>query len=193
MGLLRRLLLSPVDGLLLGGGRLLSAVQTAAGLEAAGRELSGAEVAALVRVFEGSVDYSRVQVKEGTSGLLTVAGRPFVHGDSVYVPTGWLPLTGDTLTHELVHVWQFQHGGADYMREALVAQWLGDGYDWKKGVAEGRAWAQLNPEQQAALIEAGHQAGFFDRPGQTFSCGGTDYTVYLARAVAELRAGRGAP
>jgi hypothetical protein len=193
MGLLRRLLQTPVDAVLLGGGRFLSAVQVAAGVEPAGRALTGAELSLLHQVFGASVDYLRVRIKEGTSGLLTLAGRPFVHGDHVYVPRGWLPLSEGTLTHELVHVWQFQHGGADYMREALVAQFVGDGYDWQKGIAEGKAWAQLNPEQQAALVEAAYRAGFFEGPGRRFSVDGSDYTAYLSQALVELRAGRGAP
>ena len=158
-----------------------------------GRKLSGAEIASLQKVYGNSIDYSGVRIKEGDAGLLSLGGRPFTHGDTVYVPKGALPLSNDTLIHELAHVWQYQHGGSDYLSEALVAQTLGEGYDWMKGVDEGKSWSQLNPEQQAELIETANRSGFFEGPGRTFVYGGKDYTAYLNRAVAELRAGRGAP
>ena len=53
-----------------------------------------------------SIDYSKVRIKEGSAGLFSASGRPFTHGDTIYVPPKWLPLDASTLTPEMAHVWQ---------------------------------------------------------------------------------------
>ena len=60
----------------------------------------------------------------------------------------------------MAHVWQNQNGGTDYMTEALGGQYLGDGYNFGKGLAEGKRFADLNPEQQAELLEKAWESGF---------------------------------
>ncbi|WP_426751717.1 hypothetical protein [Myxococcus sp. Y35] len=184
---------TPVDAVLMVGGRAISAVQTLLGVEPVRRGLTGVEEAALRQVYGDSLDYSRISIKEGDAGLLTASGRPFAHGNTIYIPQRFLPLQVDLLVHEAAHVWQHQNGGTDYMSEALFAQAFGDGYNLGKALREGKSWSEMNPEQQAELLEQGYRAGFFETPPRRFYLGGVDYTAQLEAAVREVRAGRGAP
>jgi len=115
-----------------------------------------------------------------------------VLGNTIYTPPGSV---GDmeTLTHEMGHIWQHQNGGTDYVSEALWGQYLGDGYDFAKGIDEGKPFSELNPEQQAQLISTAWAQGFFSSPGNRFVYRGKDYTDYLNGALAQVRAGQGAP
>lgn len=184
---------TPIDAVLMMGGRTISAVQTLLGVEPVRRGLTGEEEAVLRQVYGDSLDYSRISIKEGDAGLLTMSGRPFVHGDTIYIPSKHLPIKVGTLVHEAAHVWQHQHGGTDYMSEALFAQFLGDGYNLGKALSEGKSWSQLNPEQQAELMKEGYLAGFFETPPRRLYINGVDYTAQIEAAVREVRAGRGAP
>ncbi len=132
-------------------------------------------------------------LKEGSSGVLTIGNRPFTHGNTIYVPRKWLPLTDQTLVHETVHVWQHQHGGTDYMSGSIWAQNFGDGYQLQPAFDAGKAWAELNPEQQARVIEVGFEAGWFDDPSKPVYLGSRDQTKYFVDALAALRNGKGAP
>ncbi len=187
----------PADLVLMLAGRVLSAVQVLAGAEPPGRRLTEDEVARLRPIFDDSLDYTRVRVKEGRLGLLGMSGRAFVHGDTVYVPGRGPPDYG-LLVHELTHVWQHQHGGTAYMSAALAAQWMGDGYDWRKAVARELRWAQLNPEQQAQLIEDAALVGLIPPavpiPPKARLKGWTEAALpLLDEALVCLRTGRGAP
>lgn len=196
-GLVKGLLQTPADATLMLGGRALSAIQTLVGAEVPGRKLSAEEMAVARQVYGDSIDYSKVRIKAGDVGLFGTTGRAFVHGDTIFVPPASLAPDGsvpnETLAHELGHVWQHQHGGTDYMSEALWAQRFGDGYDWKKGLDAGKSFGQLNPEQQAELISTAYGQGYFENPAAGFSYGGVDYTAQLRAALADIKAGRGAP
>jgi hypothetical protein len=193
LGLLKVFVQTPADALLMMGGRAISAVQTLIGLEPVGRKLSDAEIAELRKVYGDSIDYSQVRIKEGNAGLFSLTGRPFTHGNTIYVPEGSLPLQTDVLVHEMGHVWQNQHGGTDYMSEALWAQKFGDGYDYAKALSEGKSWSELNPEQQAELIETAYREGFFDGTGKRFMVNGIDYTDYMNNVMNQVHSGQGAP
>ena len=192
-GLVKLAVQTPVDAVLMMGGRAISSIQTLIGLEPPGRKLTATEIAELRKVYGDSIDYGNVKVKEGSSGLFSLTNRPFTHGDTIYVPKGSLPLSTDLLVHEMGHVWQHQHGGTDYMSEALWAQNFGDGYDFEKGVREGKSWSELNPEQQAELLQTAYRSGFFNAPGARFVYNTHDYTDYLNNALSQVRNGKGAP
>lgn len=194
---LRRVALMPSDLVLMLAGRVLSAVQVLAGVEVPGRRLTGDEVARLRPIFGESLDYGRVRVKEGRLGLLGVTRRAFAHGDTVFVP-GQETVDFGLLVHELTHVWQHQHGGTAYLSAALVAQWWGDGYDWRKAVALHLRWAELNPEQQAQLIEDAALVGLIPptvpMPPRARLKGWTEAALpLLDEALICLHTGRGAP
>jgi hypothetical protein len=154
------------------------------------RALSPPEREVLRTVYADSVDLSRVRLRLGVGGALGISGRAFVIGDTVFLPTAFLPLAPEVLVHELCHVWQHQHGGYAYIADSLEAQWVGDGYQLEKGLREGRAWHQLNCEQQATLLEVGWEQGCFQ--GRPLILSGIDRTSSLRSALAEVHAGRGA-
>jgi hypothetical protein len=193
LGLLKTVVQTPVDAFLLMGGRALSAIQTLIGVEPPGRKLTGSEIETLRNVYGDSIDYSQMRIKEGNSGLFSTTGRAFTHGNTIYIPKEDLPLTKDLLVHESAHVWQHQNGGTDYMSEALVAQHIGDGYDFEKGLDAGKSWRELNPEQQAEFLQQAQLAGYFDNPTGGFRFNGKDYTAQITAAMEQVRAGKGAP
>jgi hypothetical protein len=187
----------PADVVLMLAGRVLSAVQVLAGVEVPGRRLTDDEVTRLRPIFGESLDYARVRVKAGRLGLLGLSGRAFAHGNTVFVP-GRGGLDFGLLVHELTHVWQHQHGGTAYLSAALAAQWVGDGYDWRKAVGHQLRWAQLNPEQQAQLIEDAALAGLIPPtvplPPRARLKGWTEAALpLLDEALDSLHTGRGAP
>lgn len=190
-GLLKTFIQTPVDAILMMGGRAISAIQTLFFLEPVARKLTDNEIEALRKVYGDSIDYSKIEIKEGNAGLLTLSGRPFTHGNTIYFPEDALPITEDVLVHETAHVWQNQNGGTDYMGEALYAQFFGDGYDWEKGVDAGLPFEELNPEQQAEIIQEAYSAGYFDTG--VFISGGVDYTAYMDEVMRQVRASEGAP
>jgi hypothetical protein len=189
---------APVDAHLLVGGRLLGALQTLVGLEPPGRSLRDDEVALLRGVFGAGLDLSAVRIKEGPAGLFSLSRRAFTLGNTVYVPPGSVPPAPGLLVHELTHVWQYQHGGMDYLSEALWAQYVGDGYDWRKGLSEGKRWEALNPEQQAELLEQAFLAGVLPprlppTPQQLAQGWTAERLAYLHQVLQGLPHGHGAP
>jgi hypothetical protein len=168
------------------------------------RELTSDEVEHLrANVHGDTIDYSKVRIVEGEERLTKISkGCPFTLGNTIYLPPESVPLKKKLLVHEMTHVWQFQNGGSEYLPKAMYAQNYGDGYDFEKGIAEGKAWAELNPEQQAELLEQAQYFGAFDRDDRQFiyeeydDAGAVvrsaDYTEYLKTALDEVQAGRGA-
>ena len=137
-------------------------VWAAAGLsKVAPRWLSRRERMVLRAVFADSVDLNAVQLRENITGLINLSRSAFVIENTMFVPSSYLPLPDSILVHECTHVWQFQHGGHAYIGDSLHAQTVGDGYDLAKGLRRGLAWAQLNCEQQATLIEKAFAQGCF--------------------------------
>lgn len=189
----------PLDVLLSLGGRVLSGVQTLLGLEPRGVRLAPRQIAELRKVFGDSLDYERVRLKVGGLGLLSLPGRPFVLGHTLYIPrtdsaASQLPL--HLLIQEMGHVWQYQAGGTDYVCETLWGRWFGAGVDWRSALDAGRSWGELDPEQQVRLLKVAYaRSGYFEAPGQRFvdEDTGVDYTGQLARALEQLRTGKGAP
>lgn len=190
-GLLKGFVQTPVDALLLGAGKGISAIQTMVGLEPPGRKLTDAEITDLKAVYGDSIDYSQIRIKEGFSGVFSANGRPFTHGNTIYMKDN--AVTPELMAHEMMHVWQFQNGGTDYMSEALTSQWWGKGYDWESSVP-GTAWEDLEPEQQAEFMEQVFASGYLTDPAvTTFMHNGQDISAYVDEAVAKIKNGEGAP
>jgi len=178
-----------VNGVLMVGGTLLSRTQEALGLEPRGRRLSLEEQQLLRRVFGDSIHLDAVRIKQGDAGVFSLSDRPFTLGNTIYFKSTRVSLPA--LVHEMVHVWQSQKGGPDYSSESLWGQSVGEGYDWEKGRLGGKSWSELNPEQQAQLIQDAYRAGLHE--GRASRSETTERTAYLLQAMSELRAGRGAP
>lgn len=193
----------PLDVLLSLGGRVLSGVQTLLFLEPTGSRLTPKQIAELRKVFGDGIDYERVRLKVGRLGLLSLAGRPFVLGHTLYVPrdiprkdAAALQLPMHLLIQEMGHVWQYQAGGTDYVCETLWGRWFGEGSDWRAALDAGRSWGELDPEQQVRLLKVAYaRSSYFEAPHQRFvdEDTGVDYTGQLARALEQLRTRKGAP
>jgi hypothetical protein len=192
-GLLKPLVQTSIDASLMWVGRIVSAIQTQLGVEPVGRKLDSSEIATLRSVYGNSINYSNIRIKEGSAGVFNIAKAAFTHGNTIYIPKNYLPLKPSLLIHEAAHVWQHQNGGIDYLSEALWAQNAGDGYKFGKALVENKSWSQMNPEQQAELLEEAYDQGFFDTPSSSFFHEGRNYTAFIRDAVAQVRAGKGTP
>jgi hypothetical protein len=156
-----------VDGVVRGVQGLVNAGLTLTFAEQPSKPLTQQERDVLKRIYGDSIDYDMVRVKRGGStdwaGMAAhVVGNTIYMPDSYYDASGNLTKDGiETLAHEAGHVWQNQNGGGDYLHRALLAQGLAalqggsrnGAYDWREGFAEGKSFDDLNPEQQASLIE----------------------------------------
>ncbi len=139
--------------------------------------LTEEQMADVRALFGDSVDYDEVTVIAGDPGLLDVSGgRPFVPGNSTIVLNGLDPnAQWSEFMHEMVHVWQSQSAGNNYIPEAQYAQELGQGYNVAAAFADGHAgWSDLNPEQQAELVVVAVETGFIDDPGMQVYIRSTD-------------------
>ena len=176
-----------------------SAIGTALFLEPPSRPLSADEKAWFKEVYGDSVDLDLVRVKRG--GLVTVGASKAV-GNTIYLADKYFDSNGNltsagkrTLAHEMGHIWQNQNGGGDYIHKALFAMAKAaietgsrnDAYDWRAGMLEGKSFQELNPEQQATVIEdiaVAMRNGNFD--STLFNA---QELAYLKAALAEVRAG----
>ncbi|MEO0592562.1 MAG: hypothetical protein AAFZ38_03195 [Myxococcota bacterium] len=208
-GLLQTFINTPINASILALGKSVASLQTLLGAEAAGRSLTEEEIAVAREVFGDSIDYNAVRIKTGDAGLFSVGGndRPFVLGNTIYFKdralfeslskdqdrTAYLEAKG-LFIHEMMHVWQYQNGGNDYLIESLYRQARADddeAYVWEDSVPQ-TPWHRLQVEQQAKMLENAVDKGFFD--GKTrFVYNGVDYTDYLKRYLKDLRRGRRAP
>ncbi len=199
-GLIKGTVQALVDTAVVGLNGLVSSVQTLVGLEPPSRGLNEQETAQLRSIYGDSIDYSQIRIKEGHLGIANGLA-PHTIGNTIYIPEGWQANRSELLAHETAHVWQYQNGGTDYIGESLWNQALGAinggsrdaAYEFEQPIRDGKSWADLNPEQQAALIEEAYHDGLFSDPNARLVHNGTDYTDFARNAIAEMRAGRGAP
>lgn len=154
------------------------------------RLVSASEAELLRHVFGDSIDPSAIVIREALTGLINISKRAFVIENTMHLPLPPGVCPRHLFVHEATHVWQFQNGGHAYITDSIHAQTIGDGYQLEKGLLQGRAWAQLNCEQQATLVETAWAQGCFD--GRPFILRGRDWTSAFETARTELRAGRGA-
>lgn len=212
-----------LGGALMIGVVVISGIQRLFGAQNEPRHLdSKTEIPVLRDIFEDALEYDEIRVVEKNLGILdggkwpkAIARRaPYTIGPTIYVPGA--SLDTDTLVHEAVHVWQFEHGGPRYIPEAVRAQNWGKegtvptcpthsvtitkGYDFDNALRDGKRWPEFNPEQQAAFIEYGHCYDhnlFLTLAGNLYvppppATDGTDYMPDFIDAVNAVRAGNGA-
>ena len=186
---------------------LVSSIQTLVGANRRPR-IDESEIAELRRVYGDSIDYSQIRVKEGNLGLANGLA-PHTIGNTIYIPEGWLnpnsqiikptetncsrtkPRTsGNIKTAE--RITSANRSGisskAGFPAEAATPHTI-----TAKPLTRGKSWADLNPEQQADLMEESYRDGLFNNPNARLVYNGTDYTDFARTAIAEMRAGHGAP
>lgn len=193
----KMLFTTPMDGFVTLGGQLVSGAQVLVNAEPRGRKLTENEVQELRRVFSDSITYDRIRIKDGSANVFGDRdSSAFVHLYTIYMKSPDPKQYLSTLVHEVTHVWQFENGGTDYMSEAVWSQRHGKGYDWWKSVP-GTAWGDLEAEEQAELLEDAYQFSYFRSHTFTRDVDGDgvpdDLSRYMNTAVAQLRAGEGAP
>ncbi|HYS11793.1 MAG TPA: DUF4157 domain-containing protein, partial [Burkholderiaceae bacterium] len=134
------------------------------------RGLSNDERAYLKSVYGDSLNLEDIRIHRGD--ISHKLGAPAAHtvGNDIYIPDeakywnadGSLTEEGKILlVHEAFHVYQAQHGGNDYIHDALLAQMDGivnggdrnKGYDFTDALRSGKPFSEWNPEQQAEFIE----------------------------------------
>ena len=208
-GLLKLEAQTPLDALLTLLGGEADIRQTLYTFENIGRSLNTVEREILQSVFGSSVLLEVIIIKKGV-GFYRIGKdkdaqnnttyfhntRALTRGNTIYMkdnPVG-SPGWNSTLVHETTHVWQNQNGGTDYISEALYAQTFGDGYDYQKGISQGKSWAMLNPEQQAKLVEVAYTGGFFKTSYfvDEFGASRPDLAKYMQNVLPQLRTGQGA-
>lgn len=207
-GLLKATVQAAADTFIVALSSGVSAVQTLVGLEPPSRALNNQEIAELRKVYGDTIDYSQIRLKEGNLGLNQLLA-PHTVGNTIYIPEGSLDKNSSTyaadrnqlLVHETAHVWQYQNGGTDYISESLYNQAKGaigggsrnEAYEFEQPIRDGKSWTELNPEQQAHLIEEAYVKGLFDDPNARFIFDdGSDQTAFVRDAIEQMRAGRGA-
>jgi hypothetical protein len=200
-GLVQGLIQGPFDTLAVGLQNGISAIQTAIGVEPAGRGLTDAETAELRKVYGNSMDLSQIRIKEGNIGLNNLMA-PHTVGNTIYLPKDSYKNGGtNLLVHEAAHSWQYQNGGTDYIGASLWNQLKGslssgsrnEAYEYDEPIKAGKSWAQLNPEQQASVLDTAYSRGLYDNPNQQFLLDdGTDATAFVRDAMEQVRRGRGA-
>jgi Subtilase family len=127
------------------------------------RALTPSEIKLAKSVFGNSINYSLVRLDEAAKTVdwtKQIKGftnpRPFT---TFHTINAWGKLKNETLIHELTHVWQYEHGGAKYITQALAVNSNSSGYDYKgvsnlrKLKAAHKGMSSFNPEQQAKIVE----------------------------------------
>jgi hypothetical protein len=134
------------------------------------RPLTGPEKTYAGEIFRNSIDLDKVTITKN-SALAAGASRTFKNTinftDNKFKPNS-TDLTDDgsphdgmhTLIHELVHVWQYQNQGLEYISSSLVPQAVAGSrgsrsaaYDWRDAAKNNIPWPEWNAEQQAKCIE----------------------------------------
>ena len=197
-------------GIILIGLKLVSFVQTVSYfLQPNERRLTDLEKKDLERVFRDSLALYNIRLVEGFAGIFSVNDRAFTSGNTIYLKHRDVSAEPELLVHECVHVWQYHHAGARYTADALIAQYLGNAYEWRKEIEEGRTdWVDFNVESQPQFLEDVYKYGelldghrtlrgdgvFYDADGVArighFECASVDHTDRANDAVAALRAER---
>jgi hypothetical protein len=177
------------------------------------RPLSQPEKDAAKLIFRESLNMDSVSIRRGS--FLSGGDTARTSGNTINLPDSYftgktLNLTPDgslTLIHELVHVWQYQHGGFSYIESSLVPQAVAGSrgmsrnvaYDWRNADGSGIPWERWNAEDQAECISdynaAGHriEADQYPSPPNGEQLADIETVTRAEPYLAKLRAGVGAP
>ncbi len=197
------------------GGALLGNLNTRS------RKLKPGEIEHAKTIFKDSIDYSKIEI---TRDSLFAVGAPRTIGNTIHLKSDekWQEFKGDTLDlsdesstqirptgeqvliHEMTHVWQYQNGGIAYMPKSIISQIKasvsggdrGGAYEWRDAIKNGTAWEDLNPEQQAKLVEDYNvHLEVTQRPGVTPENSAEDFKIVSEALpyIQKIRNREGAP
>ncbi len=119
------------------------------------RPLSLSEKVICQSVFADSLDHRLVRLRAKSAICKNTSVAAFVVMNTIHHHA---PMPEETLVHELVHVWQYQHFGLRYIPLALFAIHSVEGYDYggkvalSEGVNQRKKLWDFNFEQQAEII-----------------------------------------
>ena len=117
------------------------------------RPLTKAEILRGYEIFGDSIDYQLVMIDAQAELVTKSLGVAYVSFNTI---NSWGKMSADILIHELVHVWQYQHFGAGYIANALVAQNTKEGYNYTdlklSHWHEADSIHSFNGEQQGDLV-----------------------------------------
>ena len=120
------------------------------------RPLSPREIELAKTIYGNNIRYKRVRVDK--YALIGPRQARFCYV-SFYIINSWKGMSDSTLIHELMHVWQYEKGGAVYMPRAIRAQYSKMAYDYggvealKECLLKGQNFKAFNFEQQADIVE----------------------------------------
>jgi hypothetical protein len=172
LGGLKAFVQTPIDAGIMIGGRTILAGSTLLNLNPVSQSLTTEQKETIEHMFGNSLDTSLVRVQEGPEWLFKINGdRAFVLGNTIYT-SPFTQFENNDLIHEAAHVWQNQNGGTDYISESLFAQLrssfskegFSGAYKFDRALLDNISWENLNPEQQAHLIEAAYIANLNNNP-----------------------------
>lgn len=140
-----------VGAIVVVGGEIIAVFQTTLFLQNKERRLTKAEMDLLRRVYRVSLALYNIRIVEGRYGVFGINNRSFTLGNTIYLKSN----DPQTLVHESLHVWQYQHLGSRYAGDAIGAQWLvQNAYSWSLEIARGNTeWVDINAEAQAKFVE----------------------------------------
>ena len=191
-------------------------VSTGLFLQQPSRGLTDEEKDFLRSVYGDSIDVDAIRVRRG-GGTELFGAAPHTIGNTIHMReesdfgTDYFnedgTLTEDgliLLAHEAAHVWQNQNGGGDYLHKSIgsqLAAWISGGdrngaYEWESAFTAGVSFADMNPEQQAEIIE--EIAGYIARSGSTnpadwSTARSADELAFMLDAWQQIQDGLSAP
>ena len=120
------------------------------------RVLTDDEFEIAERIFEDSVQFDKVKIKEG--GLLTWIYPGVTLGHHISFPKGEIDSEDlkyqALLIHELTHVWQFERIGFSYISRALFEEIFTDAYTVHYD--SNKNFADYDIEEQAEIVAEYH-------------------------------------
>jgi hypothetical protein len=150
-----------VDSAMIAGQGIGNVFGNVFGVHESSRGLNKAERDYLKSIYGDSINLEDIRIHKGNLSL-DLGMAPHCVGNDIYLPDDCFNADGSlnekgrlTLVHEAFHVYQAQHGGNDYIHEALLWQ-AGNratAYEWTVALREGKPFSEWNPEQQAEFIE----------------------------------------
>jgi hypothetical protein len=120
------------------------------------RKLTKNEKSGLKQIFQGSIDYDLIWIDDQSNVGLKRLARAYVLFNTINFSS---EIDFPTLTHETVHIWQYQNLGSMYLGRALAAQNSEDPYNFGgeqqlyNDMIQGKELLSYNFEQQGAIFE----------------------------------------